>query len=141
MHIKKGDLFKHRFLVTEKVWRGFMEVFGDRNPIHTDSAYACEKGFNDIVMYGNILNGFLSYFIGELLPLKNVIIHTQEIRFNNPVYLNDSLDFVAEVKDFFESVQAIEFKYYFQNQHGIKVAKGSIQIGILLPPQARPVVP
>lgn len=129
--VKKGDIFCHSFVVTEKIWQGFMELFGDRNPIHTDRAYAQGKGFKDIIMFGNILNGFLSFFIGELLPLKNVIIHTQEIKFANPVYLNDTLKFVAEVIDISESVNVIEFKYYFQNQNNLKVAKGKIQIGIL----------
>lgn len=129
--IKKGDTFEHDFTVNENTWKGFMDLFGDRNPVHTDTEYARSKGFNDIIMFGNILNGFLSYFIGELLPIKNVIIHTQEIKYAQPVYLNDQLRFHAEADDVFESVNVIEFKYYFQNKENKKVAKGKIQIGII----------
>ena len=99
--------------------------------MHTSDTFAREKGFKGRVMHGNILNGFLSYFIGECLPVKNVIIHSQEIQFKNPVYLNDELDFVAEVSGVFESVNSIEFKFSFKNAEKKTVAKGKIQIGLL----------
>ena len=82
-------------------------------------------------MHGNILNGFLSYFIGECLPKKDVIIHSQEIQFKNPVYLNDELQFKATILDVYESVNTVEFKYEFRNVETKVVAKGKIQIGIL----------
>jgi len=129
--MKQGDTFTHQFQVTEAIWQGFQDLFGDKNPIHTDSNYAKEKNFQDIITHGNILNGFLSYFIGELLPIKNVIIHTQEIKYLKPVYLNDALSFQAEVVNFSDSVQVAEMKYSFQKESGEKVAKGNIQIGII----------
>lgn len=82
-------------------------------------------------MHGNILNGFLSYFIGECLPTKDVIIHTQEIQFKNAVYLNDTLKFKAEIIGVYESVNVIEFKYNFINKDRQIIAKGKIQIGLL----------
>ena len=82
-------------------------------------------------MHGNILNGFLSFFIGERLPTKDVIIHSQEIQFKNAVYLNDELQFNAEVIGIYESVNAIEFKYSFKNKTAKIVAKGKFQIGVL----------
>jgi acyl-CoA thioesterase FadM len=81
-------------------------------------------------MHGNILNGFVSYFIGECLPTKNVIIHSQEIQFKNAVYLNDELQFKSEIIGIYESVNAIEFKFDFKNKEGKTVAKGKIQIGL-----------
>lgn len=129
--MKKGDRFQQAFKVSDPVYRGFMDLFKDRNPLHTESTFARQKGFASEVMHGNILNGFLSYFIGECLPLKNVIIHTQEIKYSLPVYLNDQLKFTAQVEDVFESVNTVDFKFYFENQAGKKVANGKIQIGII----------
>lgn len=99
--------------------------------MHTNEQFAISKGFKGMVMHGNILNGFLSYFIGERLPDKNVIIHSQEIQFKNPVYLNDELKFTAIISGIYESVNAIEFKYDFKNADSKTVAKGKIQIGLL----------
>ncbi len=131
MIFKLDDKYERSFVITDKVYEGFIEVFKDTNPLHTDEAFAQAKGFKGRVMHGNILNGFLSYFIGECLPDKNVIIHSQEIQFKNAVYLNDELKFEAKITGVFESVKAIEFKFTFKNADGKVVSKGQIQIGLL----------
>lgn len=129
--IRKNDKYALIFEVSKKIYKGFVQIFNDRNPLHTDDDFARKNGFKRKVMHGNILNGFLSYFIGECLPNKSVVIHTQEIQYNNPVYLNDILSFEAKVVDIFESVGVIEFKYTFKNRNNEIVAKGKIQIGLL----------
>jgi 3-hydroxybutyryl-CoA dehydratase len=129
--MNKGDLFTQSFNVTSGIYEGFISVFSDMNPLHTDEKFAVGKGFNSRVMHGNILNGFLSYFIGECLPVKEVLIQTQEIKFLKPVYLNDVLTLHATIYDVYESVNTIDFKYFFENQDKIKVARGTIQIGLL----------
>jgi 3-hydroxybutyryl-CoA dehydratase len=128
--MKEGDVFARRFTIDETVWSGFVGLFGDRNPLHTDEMFAREKGFKGRVMHGNILGGFLSFFIGECLPQKNVIIHNQSISYTNPVYLGETVDFSAEVTGVFESVNAVEFRYRFES-NGRNVAKGKIQIGLI----------
>lgn len=128
--MKQGDAFRQTFTVSEAVYDGFLNVFNDRNPLHTNEAYALGKGFRAKVMHGNILNGFLSYFIGECLPTKDVIIHSQQIDFKKPVYLHDVLAFEAEVDEVYESVHALKFKFQFKNSDGKTVAKGTIQIGL-----------
>ncbi|MGF7078342.1 MaoC/PaaZ C-terminal domain-containing protein [Mucilaginibacter sp. UYCu711] len=132
MIFKSGDTFEQTFIVTEQIYLDFINTFGDKNPLHSSDEFAKQHGFNSCVMHGNILNGFVSFFIGECLPCKNVIIHAQNIDFKNPVYMNDNLVFKATVVEVFESVNAVEFKFSFQNPALKTVAKGKIQIGILL---------
>jgi len=127
----KGTKFQQTYKVDEPVYSGFINIFKDKNPLHTNERFAQGKGFKSVVMHGNILNGFLSHFIGECLPTKDVIIHSQEIKFSKPVYLNDTLNFTAEVDDYYESVKTVEFKFYFENKDKVKVAKGKISIGII----------
>ena len=131
MIFKTEEKFNLKFVVSNEIQQNFIQNFKDENPLHTDEAFAREKGFKGRVMHGNILNGFLSYFIGECLPVKNVIIHSQEIQFKNPVYANDELDFSAEVTGVYESVNSVEFKFIFKNPEKKTVAKGKIQIGLL----------
>ena len=128
--MKEGDKFTQSFVVDEPTYKGFINVFKDNNPLHTDEGYAVSKGFKSRVMHGNILNGFLSYFVGECLPTKDVIIHSQQIGFSGPVYLNDKLEFEAVVSEVYESVRTVKFKFLFKNAEGKKVAKGEIQIGL-----------
>ena len=131
MIFKVKDTFEDLFIVNKETYEGFIQVFKDNNPLHTNQQFAIDKGFDGVVMHGNILNGFLSFFIGERLPTKDVIIHSQEIQFKNAVYLNDELNFKAEVIGMYESVNAIEFKYSFKNKDAKIVAKGKIQIGVI----------
>jgi acyl dehydratase len=123
--------FSHTFRVTEAVYKSFQDCSGDFNLLHTNESFAKEHGFNSCVMYGNILNAFLSYFIGMLLPTQEVIIHSQDISYKNPVYLNDELVFKASADRVYESVRAIAYKYTFKNNDNKIVAKGHIQIGLL----------
>jgi 3-hydroxybutyryl-CoA dehydratase len=129
--LKKGDLFSLDFPVTEMIYKGFGEIFRDQNPLHTNTVFAKEKGFREEVMYGNILGGFLSYFIGEGLDTKNVIIHSQEIKYLNPFYLNDMLTLRVEVVDVYDSVNVVEMKFLFENEEKTKIAKGKINIGLI----------
>jgi 3-hydroxybutyryl-CoA dehydratase len=130
--VKKGDKFEHEFVVTDKVYNSFISTFGDKNPLHTDPQYAQTKGFESEVMHGNILGGFLSYFIGECLPYKNVIIHSQEIKYSKPIYRNEYLIMRAEICDVFSSVNAMEIRFSFEKKNSAgTVAKGKIQIGII----------
>jgi 3-hydroxybutyryl-CoA dehydratase len=129
--LKKDDRFRHQFTIDQRIYDGFISLFQDRNCLHVDGDYARQKGFSGAVMHGNILGGFLSYLVGECLPVQNVIIHSQTIKFRKPVYLNDTLELCATVQEVFESVSACELSFYFENQNHVKVAQGSLQIGLL----------
>lgn len=82
-------------------------------------------------MYGNIINAFVSTLIGMCLPTPDVIIHSQEIQYKNPVFMNDVLTAEMKTNDVFESVNAVELKFWFRNAIGKIVSKGKVQIGIL----------
>lgn len=126
-----GDRFEQKFKVSAAVHKGFIEVFKDLNPLHTNRKFAIDRGFEGKVTHGNILNGFISYFVGECLPTKEIIIHSQEILYKGAVYIDEELDFIAEVTSIFPSVNAVEFKFYFTNALSKVVAKGIFQIGLL----------
>lgn len=123
--------YQHKFVITQNVYDAFQQCSGDFNPLHTQLEFAKSKGFPECVMYGNILNGFVSYFVGMMLPSSDVIIHTQDIIFKNPVFINDELDFLAEVDEISEAVNTIVFKFTFRNAEGKVVARGHVQIGVI----------
>ena len=125
-----GDCFILKFKITQEIYDSFKQTFEDYNPLHTNEQYAHAKGFKGRVMYGNILNGFISNFIGEHLPIKDVLIHSQSIDFRKPVYLNDSLNFDAIIDNYSESTNVYEFKFNF-SKDSKKVASGRIQVGLM----------
>lgn len=121
--------YTHKFCVSKTVYEAFQNCSGDLNPLHTDMSFAVKNGFRSCVMYGNILNAFVSYFIGMMLPSPDVIIHSQDIIFKNPVFLNDVLLFTASPDGIYESVNTIQYKFQFTNESNKVVAKGHVQIG------------
>lgn len=132
MIFKEGQIYKQPFTATQEVYDSFQSCSQDRNPLHTDKTFAQSKGFSDRVMYGNILNAFISYFVGECLETKNVIIQSQSINFRKPVFLLDMLIFTAEVHGVYESVNTVEFKFSFTNtQDEALIANGKISISVI----------
>lgn len=129
--MRKGDKFKLSFKVTPLLYLNFQKIFKDKNPIHTKKEFANKYGFDDKVMYGNILNGFISFFVGEGLPVKNVVLVSQAINYCYPVYMGETLDFESQIEDIHNSVGLVDFSFIFNNQRGFKIARGKIQIKIL----------
>src|SRR5574344_479905 len=105
------------FTVDDEVYTSFQICSKDKNPLHTDISFAIEKGFNGKVMYGNILNAFVSYAIGMELPTPDVIIQTQDIQFKQPVYLYDTINMIIKTEDIHESVHVVRLLFRFINQN------------------------
>lgn len=125
---------RHRYQVTPDVYYSFQRCSNDYNPLHTDEAKAVSKGFPSRVMYGNILNAFVSHFVGMLLPTRDVMIQSQTINFQRPVFLNDDLELEASVYDVSETSNMIDYKLRFRKIAGDNnelVARGHVQIGLL----------
>ena len=99
--------------------------------MHNDEELAKRKGFPERVMYGNILNAFASALVGEHLPVKDIIIHSQDIQYKRPVFMGDKLEAEVKVDGIYESVNAVSSKFSFKNAKGLTVAKGHVQIGII----------
>lgn len=131
MTLKKGQEFREVYNLSAAIHVQFMDCFGDRHPLHTNDQFARDHGFKKEIMHGNILNGFLSHFVGERLPVKNVMLYSQSIQYRKPVYVDEVLNFEARVEELFESVQAVDFKFSFKNAANVVVANGKFQIGIL----------
>jgi len=115
----------HTYKVTPEVYYSFQR---------TDQKYASDKGYTGTVMYGNILNAFISHFVGMLLPSREVMIQSQDINFHKPVYLNDEIQLEARIEQVSEAVNIIIYKLKFRRMHEGKtelVAKGHVQIGLL----------
>jgi len=131
MLFKEGDTFGSGYEVNEEIYHGFIHIFKDENPLHTDDLYARENKFEAKVMHGAILVGFLSHFIGEVLPVKNVVVLSYGIAFNKPVYLGDKLWLSGMVSDVSESTNCVDIKYEFKNINDSLVSKGKISIKII----------
>ena len=130
MIIEEGTTFIHEFKVDKETTDLFIEISQDRNPFHVDDDFSISKGFKSKVIHGNIQNCFVSYFVGEIFPIKEVMILSQSIKFKNPVYENDLLTFESKIVNFVESIQVYEFKFKFKNSTDI-VSQGNLMIKVI----------
>lgn len=131
---EKTASLSHVYQVTPEVYDSFQRCSQDMNPLHTDEAFAQAKGFKGCVMYGNILNAFISHFVGMCLPTPHVMIQSQDINFHKPVFLNDEITLEAGIDTVSEAVNIINYKlkFYKTTDTGRQlVAKGHVQIGLL----------
>ena len=124
----------YTYQVTPEVYYSFQRCSNDYNPLHTDALFAKSKGFDSPVMYGNILNAFLSHFVGMLLPTREVMILSQNILFQNPIFMNDEIMFEAFIDNYSPTVNFIEYKFKFRrvkDEKKVLIANGHIQIKLL----------
>ena len=116
------------------MYYSFQRCSNDYNPLHTDEAFAKRKGFEGRVMYGNIINAFISHFVGMLLPYREVMILSQGINFHKPVYLNDEILLEAGIDNVSEAVNIINYKLKFRRVGGGKnvlITRGYVQIALI----------
>jgi len=109
----------------------FLDISNDLNPLHVDSEYAKEKGFDDRVVYGLLTSSFYSTLVGVYLPGKYCILQGIDIQFSKPVYIDDNLTITGKVSYINEAYKQIEIKANIVNQNGKKVSKSTIKIGLI----------
>ncbi len=127
-----GSTYKSNYLISEDVFVSFRDTFKDFNLLHIDDRHAVKHGYKSKIMYGNILNGYISHFVGELLPLKEVIILTQNINFREPFYLNETISLSASIIEFYKSSKTYEIAFGFSNSKNNIIANGNLKIKSLL---------
>jgi 3-hydroxybutyryl-CoA dehydratase len=115
-------------VITEELLTKFAELSGDYNPLHVDGKFAMARGFTDRVAYGNILGLLLSRLVGMHLWSPNVMIISQRINFNKPVYPRDTIELKAKITQKSAAVNIVELTLSFSNQAGEIVASGKCQV-------------
>lgn len=119
-----GKTYQASYSLKEELVIGFENLFQDHHILHTDEHFAKSLGFQNKLVYGNILNGFISHFVGMELGQNNLFIASQQIDFHHPMYRNDQLNLTVTLVNNHVAVSTISFKFEFTNQLGLVVAKG-----------------
>jgi 3-hydroxybutyryl-CoA dehydratase len=90
------------FSVTAQQMRQFAELSSDFNPLHTDPAFARDRGFEGAVVYGGLLLAKVSQLIGMRLPGRDGVWAGVSLDFRRPLYVDQA----AEVEGVVTSVSA-----------------------------------
>jgi len=123
---------KELYRITPEIYEKFIQISGDVNPLHVDQDHAERNSFPSVVMHGGILHGFLSHFVGMILPGKNAILLSCEIRYSKPNFLLDEIELAARVSERAEEHQIVNLDFTFRNLTQAYVgARARVQVGVL----------
>ena len=123
-----GQEFFTSYFISNSTMDGFGELSKDFNPIHIDDNYAKDKGFKSRVSYGNILGLLISALVGETLKDYNVMLISQNINFNKPIYIDTKVLLSAKVDTINDVYKITKLKLHFNNELGIKYASGNCMV-------------
>jgi len=74
-------------------------VTGDMNPLHTDELAARDSRFGKRIAHGMLAAGLISAVLGMQLPGPGTIYIKQTLNFRRPIFINDTVTTLVEVKE------------------------------------------
>jgi 3-hydroxybutyryl-CoA dehydratase len=129
--IHENTVYSTKLVITEELLKAFGELSGDYNPLHIDDAYAKEKGFTGKVAYGNILGLLISQLVGMNLWSKEVMLISQKINFNKPIYTGNFIELTGKITQKSSALKVVELSLSFANDEGDIVASGKCHVRCL----------
>lgn len=117
--------------ITLEDLQNFEKLSRDSNPLHCDEDYARERGFPGRVVYGLLLNSFISSLIGMMLPGKYALILNINSNFRKPAFVGDKLEIIGEVTEKLESIKSLVVKFKIINQKKEELSDGAVRVKLL----------
>lgn len=97
--IEINQVYTHQFSFSQKEVDQFAEVTGDKNPVHTDAAFAATTMFKRPIMHGMLGAALFSKVFGTLFPGEGTIYLKQSLNFLKPMYVDTLYSAVFTVKE------------------------------------------
>ena len=121
---------EYAYVITREVYEHFIAAFGDVSPLHMDDAFARELGFPGKVMHGSILNGFISHFVGVILPGRRAILQSVSVEYRAPSFLGDRILLQSKLTQKVESLRVLILGITLKNLTREEIAaKAKVQVG------------
>jgi acyl dehydratase len=127
-----GDSAEISRTVQERDILRFVESVGDRNPIHSDRAFAAGTPFGEPIVPGIWTAGLISAVIGTQLPGPGGIYLSQNLKFLRPVKFGDTITARVEVAEILCQRNRVRLTTSCRNQRGEEVLTGEAWV---LPPK------
>ncbi len=129
---RAGQSVTHGFTIDAAAMRAFQALSGDMSAVHCDAAFARERGFDDVIVYGGLLLAQLSYVVGMLLPGTSGTSVRWAIEYRGPLYVGEAAVLTLEIVDVSPGTGLVNSRFTIASA-ARKVATGTAQT--LLPPQ------
>jgi len=106
----------------------FAAVSGDVNPVHLDAGYASSTMFRERIAHGMYTGGLISAALAMKLPGPGTIYLGQNLKFERPVKLGDTITVHLRVLDKIAGKNIVNIETTASNQQGKTVVSGSATV-------------
>ncbi len=113
----------------------FAAVTGDFNPAHVNEVYSQNTFFKKRIAHGMLTLSLVSNILGTQMPGPGTIFVSEAVQFKAPVYINDTIEAVVEIRDINREKNRVTFEAYCMNQHETVVLRAQ---GEVMPPKKKP---
>lgn len=119
-----GEVWEETHFVTEEWIHKFIELTGDKAPVHVNKEHAEAMGFKDPIVHGLLVVSMFSRILGMLLPGPNTVLHQVKTQMKAPVFLGDQLNYSVVVNRIIPAVKTVQLDLKVTNQTGALVNLG-----------------
>jgi len=125
-----GQEFSFSVTINKSDVESFAQLSGDINPLHMDDGFAQQRGFKGRVVHGLLLSGYLSRLVGVYFPGKHALLHSVNINFLSPAYMNDTVHVECIVNQVSLSTQTLILKVVMKNiENNSVLLRAKVQVG------------
>ena len=129
-----GDAATFRKTISESDVYLFAGITGDLNPVHVDAEFAKTTPFGARVAHGPLTFALCAGLLGTELPGVGTIAVTNEVTYEAPVYIGDTIAVKVEVAALDLDRNRATMAVTWHNQDGTQVASGSM---VVKPPKVK----
>lgn len=129
--LKVGQKASIQKTITEDDIANFIEITGDKNPLHVDESFAEQTFFGQRIAHGMLSASLFSTLVGMHIPGTGAIYKSQTLEFLRPVFIGDTLIAWFKIVAIDPEKELIEIKSWIENQHGQKVVAGRAVTSLL----------
>ena len=123
-----GDHFEWTHTITAKDVDDFCKLSGDTNPLHLDADFARNLGYKDRVVYGALSMAYVSYIIGVKFPGPGTIWLSQQLRFEAPLYIGDTIFVQVRVRNRNEALRALTLEIEVTKDQTKRAVSGEVVV-------------
>jgi 3-hydroxybutyryl-CoA dehydratase len=129
-----GDAATFRKTISESDVYLFAGITGDLNPVHVDAEFAKTTPFGARVAHGPLTFSLCAGLLGTELPGVGTVAVTNEVAYEAPVYIGDTIEVKVEVASLDMERNRATMAVTWHNQSGTQVASGSM---VVKPPKTK----
>lgn len=122
--ISVGDSARFTKTIAESDVYLYAGISGDMNPAHLDETYASGTFFKTRIAHGMLSAGLISAVLGTQLPGPGSIYLHQELSFEAPVRIGDTVTAIVKVMDIDSDRNRLTLETICENQEGTCVIDG-----------------